>query len=108
MYCLRNHHLFLLLSQVIYFQVSLAWIDDLRAQGLLGSYFAVPNKSIAYDYIIVGGGTAGLALSHRLSTNFRLLLSNSVGSTNSIMVMGAKSQGYGTQISGVLHRMSIL
>lgn len=45
------------------------WRDTLQAQGLLGSYFGMANTPATYDYVIVGGGTAGLTLAQRLATN---------------------------------------
>ncbi|KAI9776828.1 MAG: hypothetical protein M1816_005079 [Peltula sp. TS41687] len=43
--------------------------EQLDAQGLLGSHFGVPGLSQSFDYVIVGGGTAGLALARRLAAN---------------------------------------
>ena len=42
--------------------------DSISAQGLLGSYFGIPG-SAKFDYVIVGGGTAGLTLANRLAAN---------------------------------------
>ncbi|KAL9050774.1 MAG: hypothetical protein Q9162_006425 [Coniocarpon cinnabarinum] len=52
---------------VTYLQAQLT--EDLRAQGLLGSHFGVPGTPEIFDYIIVGGGTAGLTLARRLAAN---------------------------------------
>ena len=41
---------------------------NLSGRSLLGSSFGVPGNQ-TFDYIIVGGGTAGLALANRLSEN---------------------------------------
>lgn len=38
-----------------------------RAQSPLGSSFGVPGLPATYDYIVVGGGTAGLTLATRLA-----------------------------------------
>ncbi|RDW60603.1 glucose-methanol-choline oxidoreductase [Coleophoma cylindrospora] len=38
-----------------------------RDQGLIGSSFGVPGNNATFDYIIVGGGTAGLTLATRLA-----------------------------------------
>ncbi|KAL5115785.1 hypothetical protein ACEQ8H_006280 [Pleosporales sp. CAS-2024a] len=38
--------------------------------GLLGSYFGVPGQNATFDYIVIGGGTAGLTLANRLSAKF--------------------------------------
>lgn len=36
--------------------------EVLRAQGLLGSHFGIPGLNASFDYVILGGGTAGLTL----------------------------------------------
>lgn len=38
--------------------------------GLLGSYFGIPGQDAAFDYVIIGGGTAGLTLANRLSSRY--------------------------------------
>lgn len=43
--------------------------EAISAQGLLGSHFGVPGLPASFDYVIVGGGTAGLALARRLAAN---------------------------------------
>lgn len=40
-----------------------------QLNGLLGSLAGVVGVSATYDYVIVGGGTAGLTLASRLSEN---------------------------------------
>jgi choline dehydrogenase len=41
--------------------------NSITGQPLLGSSFGIPGQNSTYDYLIVGGGTAGLALANRLS-----------------------------------------
>jgi choline dehydrogenase len=38
-------------------------------QSVFGSSFGVPNQNATFDYIVVGGGTTGLALAARLAEN---------------------------------------
>ncbi|KAL8904945.1 MAG: hypothetical protein Q9207_002939 [Kuettlingeria erythrocarpa] len=42
-------------------------VPNIQARRLLGSSFGVPGNNISYEYIIVGGGTAGLTLATRLA-----------------------------------------
>jgi choline dehydrogenase len=37
-----------------------------QSQRLLGSSFGIPGTDATYDYVVVGGGTAGLTLASRL------------------------------------------
>lgn len=41
-------------------------VSHIQARGLLGSSFGVPGNNATFDYIVVGGGTAGLTLATRL------------------------------------------
>ena len=41
--------------------------DSITGQGLLGSHFGVPGLASSYDYIVLGGGTAGLTIARRLA-----------------------------------------
>jgi choline dehydrogenase len=41
--------------------------NSITGQQLLGSSFGIPGQNSTYDYLVVGGGTAGLALANRLS-----------------------------------------
>lgn len=43
--------------------------ESLTALGLLGSHLGVPGIPASYDYVIVGGGTAGLTFARRLAAN---------------------------------------
>lgn len=42
---------------------------QLSATQLLGSHFGVPDIPVTYDYVVVGGGTAGLVTARRLAAN---------------------------------------
>ena len=42
---------------------------QVSAQQLLGNFFGLAGTSATYDYIVVGGGTAGLAIAYRLAEN---------------------------------------
>lgn len=43
--------------------------EKLAAQGLLGAHFGRPPLPAAFDYVVLGGGTAGLAMARRLAAN---------------------------------------
>ncbi|KAI9712254.1 MAG: hypothetical protein M1828_001697 [Chrysothrix sp. TS-e1954] len=43
--------------------------DVLAASGLLGSHFGVPGLPASYDYVVLGGGTAGLTIARRLAAD---------------------------------------
>ncbi|KAL8722841.1 MAG: hypothetical protein Q9225_000728 [Loekoesia sp. 1 TL-2023] len=58
-----------LLVCLISIVVARSFSESLSAQGLLGSHFGVPGISASYDYVVVGGGTAGLTVARRLAAN---------------------------------------
>ena len=41
--------------------------SHIRSRSLLGSSFGVPGANATFEYVVVGGGTAGLTLATRLS-----------------------------------------
>lgn len=47
--------------------IYLVVVVAVHAKRLPESFYGVPGTSAAYDYVIVGGGTAGLALATRLA-----------------------------------------
>jgi choline dehydrogenase len=51
--------------------VASSFFETLRAADLIGSHFGVPGFNASFDYVVVGGGTAGLALAYRLAENAR-------------------------------------
>ncbi|CAG9972530.1 unnamed protein product [Clonostachys byssicola] len=51
--------------------VASAFQEAIAAEQLLGSHFGVPGLPGAYDYVILGGGTAGITLAHRLASDGR-------------------------------------
>ena len=63
-------HLLLLLSAwAPFFITAHGYSESIGAQGLLGSHFGVPGVAASYDYIVIGGGTAGLTVARRLAAN---------------------------------------
>ena len=51
----------------IFFAGARPFEEVLSAQGLLGSHFGVPGFDAVYDYVVIGGGTAGLTVARRLA-----------------------------------------
>lgn len=47
------------------------WTETLQAAGLIGSHFGVPGLDAQYDYVVLGGGTGGLAMARRLAADTR-------------------------------------
>lgn len=63
-------HMYFLLSFL--FSVALATLDlldDGQIGAILGSSFGIPGANATFDYVIVGGGTAGLTIATRLAEN---------------------------------------
>ena len=46
-----------------------AYVESIRGLGLLGDHSGVPSINATFDYVVVGGGTAGLTLATRLAEN---------------------------------------
>lgn len=48
-----------------------AYQESIEAEQLLGSHFGIPGLPATYDYVILGGGTAGITLAHCLAADPR-------------------------------------
>ena len=46
-----------------------SYSESLEATQLIGSHFGIPDIPTTYDYVVVGGGTAGLVTACRLASN---------------------------------------
>lgn len=53
----------------VLFLASVVSSETISAQGLLGSHFGIPGIDGSYDYVVIGGGTAGLTVARRLATD---------------------------------------
>lgn len=49
-----------------------SYSEDLFAAQLIGSHFGVTDAPLTFDYVVVGGGTAGLVMARRLAANASL------------------------------------
>lgn len=45
------------------------YVEQIVGQGLIGSHFGIPFFNATFDYVVVGGGTAGLTIATRLAEN---------------------------------------
>ena len=57
-----------------------------------GTFFGLPGKNATYDYVIVGGGTAGLTVASRLAENKSLSIAVVEAGTFSEISNGNNSQ----------------
>ncbi|KAI7707758.1 alcohol oxidase, partial [Hortaea werneckii] len=48
---------------------ALTWQQPLGGDKILGSFFGLPGQDATYDYVVVGGGLAGLVTATRLAEN---------------------------------------
>ncbi|KAI7370855.1 alcohol oxidase, partial [Hortaea werneckii] len=48
---------------------ALTWQQPLGEDKILGSFFGLPGQDATYDYVVVGGGLAGLVTATRLAEN---------------------------------------
>lgn len=51
------------------FSVSSTYTESITGLGLIGSHFGIPFFNATFDYVVIGGGTAGLTLATRLAQN---------------------------------------
>ncbi|KAL9003527.1 MAG: hypothetical protein Q9188_003613 [Gyalolechia gomerana] len=66
---MKLHFIIYLLSSASSLVTARPLGESISAQGLLGSHFGVPGVSASYDYVVVGGGTAGLTVARRLAAD---------------------------------------
>ena len=66
---MRTYHVLVLCSSLLLhiFTAAAPRSSASRKRQLLGSSFGVPGVDASFDYVIVGGGTAGLVLATRLA-----------------------------------------
>lgn len=58
-------------SLTTFVQLLVAFAHTAETQQLLGNFFGDAGKDATFDYVIVGGGTAGLAVANRLAESGR-------------------------------------
>ena len=59
----------LLLHGLLYPLIASCYSEHLDAAQLIGSHFGMIDIPVTYDYVIVGGGTAGLVMARNLALN---------------------------------------
>lgn len=57
----------LLLGSAVFVQSAPTHLNQLDARRLLGSSFGVPGSDQSFDYVVLGGGNAGLTIATRLA-----------------------------------------
>ncbi len=62
------NQLFSITSLVASF-TSAQYVQSIDGLGLIGSHFGIPFFNATFDYVVVGGGTAGLTIATRLAQN---------------------------------------
>lgn len=65
---------------------------------LLGSWFGVPGRNYSFDYLVIGGGQAGLTVAARLAENASLLIGVVEAGNFAYLTNGNISQVPGTDI----------
>ena len=66
-----------------------------------GSFFGLPGKNATYDYVIVGGGTAGLTVASRLAEDKSLSIAVVEAGTFSEISNGNNSQVPAYSLRGI-------
>lgn len=51
--------------------VTATYYDEITGQSLLGSHFGIIGFDASFDYVVIGGGTAGLTIATRLAESGR-------------------------------------
>ena len=79
---------------------ALSWQQP-SGQPPYGSFFGLPGQNATYDYVIVGGGTAGLTVASRLAENSSLSVAVIEAGTFSEISNGNNSQVPAYSLRGI-------
>ena len=79
---------------------ALSW-EQPNGQPPYGSFFGLPGLNATYDYVIVGGGTAGLTVASRLAENRSLSVAVIEAGTFSEISNGNNSQVPAYSLRGI-------